>query len=93
MKNVKEIQLKKCIFLCLEEFRDIIQELFSPEVAVEWTVEGLDIRTPTDALPLEDIFEKLEEYFDVKSVTSFHSDHCEEEVGVWIVYKEKNTNN
>lgn len=94
MKNVTERQLKKCIFLRLEEYRDIIQKLFGPEVTIEWTVEGLDVHTPTDALPTGEIHEGLERYFDVRLVTSIHSDHCEEEPGVWITYKDnKITNN
>ncbi len=87
MKNIRPNQLKKCIFLELGEFENIICDAIE-DVTVEYTLEGLDIYTNEDGVPYEKICNLLAEYFDVKKVISFHSDHCEDSPGVWIVYKE-----
>ena len=90
MKNVKENQLKKCIFMGTDEFDTIIKKLFGKTTEVEFTLEGMWIGEPNDdccEIPFEDISEKLAEYFDVKNITSVHMDDCDE-IGVWICYKE-----
>ena len=90
MKNVRESQLKKCIFVELEAFTDIIEEITDGLLTVEYE-DGVYMThsqkaADTDTWWNEDILETLSKYFDVK-VTSFHSDSCEY-VGVWICYKE-----
>jgi hypothetical protein len=87
MKNVRPTQLKKCIFLTLDEFKDIILDAFEKTI-VEWTLEGLDIYDNTDCIPYEKICDVLAQHFDVKEVTTFHSDHCEDNPGVWVCYKD-----
>jgi hypothetical protein len=87
MKNVRENQLKKCIFLESEEFTDIIHEVLSPDVYVNFTIEGLDICTDDNVVDTDELHKALASYFDVKEVTSIHIDDCDF-IGVWIVYKD-----
>jgi len=89
MKNVRESQLKKCIFLTLEEFDETIKEIFGPEASTLYQYEGICIDSGNDDVEYDDdeIYARLSDYFDV-NVTSFHSDNCEY-VGVWVCYKER----
>lgn len=87
MINVKPNQLKKCIYLTLDEFKDIILDAFEMAI-VERTSEGLDIYDNTNCVPYEKICDVLAQHFDVKEVTSFHSDHCKNNPGVWVCYKD-----
>lgn len=94
MKNVRENQLKKCIFMELDEFTNLIEEITDGLQTVEYE-DGIYMTATqkaedTDTWWNEDILESLSKYFDVE-VTSFHSDSCEY-VGVWICYKEKEEN-
>lgn len=88
MKNVRENQLKKCIFVDSEEFTAIVQGLFENEnVDVTYTLEGLDICTDNDVVDVGELYEGLTKYFDVKEVTSVHIDDADF-IGVWVVYKD-----
>ena len=88
MKNVRENQLKKCIYVEAEDFTAIVQGLFENEhIDVTYTVEGLDICTDNDVVDVGELFEGLAKYFDVKEVTSIHIDDFDF-IGVWIVYKD-----
>jgi hypothetical protein len=87
MKNVRENQFKKCIFLDIDEFSEIIKGIFGRNTIVEYTLEGLSIYNEIDCLPNSEICEALANYFDVFEVTSFHADDCDY-IGVWVVYKE-----
>ena len=92
MKNVRETQLKKCIFIEGDEFTELIRS-FYPEVQprgrliVDYTLEGIDIYSDEVEINTDDIIRLLSEHFDVE-VTSFHMDDCEY-VGVWVAYKDK----
>lgn len=91
MKNVRENQLKKCIFMELDEFTNLIEKITDGLQTVEYE-DGIYMTSTqkaedTDTWWNEDILESLSKYFDVE-VTSFHSDSCEY-VSVWICYKEK----
>ena len=92
MRNVRESQLKKCIFIEGDEFTELIQS-FYPEVQqsasliVDYTLEGIDIYSDEIEINTDDIIRFLSEYFDVE-VTSFHMDDCEY-VGVWVAYKDR----
>lgn len=89
MKNVRETQLKKCIFMTLEEFEELINTLTNglKEVKFEFSVYITDSNKADDEETYwqEDICVTLSKYFDVE-VTSFHSDDCEYPC-VWICYK------
>lgn len=90
MKNVRENQLKKCIFMELDEYKDLIDRVTDGLKAVEYEF-GLfymytDKAENENTYWNEDIEETLSRYFDV-TVTSIHADDYEEYVGVWIVYK------
>ena len=90
MKNVKENQLKKCIFMELETFTDMIEKITDGLLTVECE-DGIYMTNSqkagdTNTWWNEDILETLSKHFDVE-VTSLHSDNYED-VGVWICYKE-----
>ena len=55
MKNVKENQLKKCIFLTQEEFDEIIVSIFGVTSTVTYTSEGVEIYVYGDCLNNNDI--------------------------------------
>lgn len=90
MKNVRENQLKKCIFMELDEFTRLVENLTDGLQTVEYEdgvyLISTDKADETDTYWNEAMTKTLSNYFDVE-VTSFHSDSCEY-VGVWICYKE-----
>ena len=86
MKNVKDNQLKTCIFLTAEEFTGIVHETLGNDVIVEYTLEGLDIYTDDNIVDVDELHEALQNHFGVQEITSIHMDDCDY-VGVWIVYK------
>ena len=86
MKNIKDYQLKKCIFMETEEFDKVIKKVFGDEFETEFSLEGMDVFSGIDGLTSEEINEGLSKYFDVE-VTSTHIDDCDC-IGVWICYKE-----
>ena len=87
MKNVKENQLKKCIFMITEDFKEVFVNVFGEydedtnEVDVEFDYDGIYFC----GISNEDVYTKLSEYFDI-NITSIHIDDCDT-IGVWIVYK------
>lgn len=90
MKNVKENQLKKAIFLEFNEFKKLVLKLTDGLKSVN-DENGIYFEDTTKAELTgiywnEDIYETLSKHFGVK-VTSVHSDSCDY-LGVWIVYKE-----
>lgn len=89
MKNVKENQLVKCIFLDLEEFEELIDELTNGLKKVEFEfsayITDSDKAEETEEYWEEDIKETLSKYFDVE-VVSYHSDDSEYS-GIWICYR------
>ena len=90
MKNVKESQLKRCIFMVLDEYSELILNLTDGLLEVEHEVDGLyhdhtEKADNTDTYWNEDLLVTLSKHFDVE-VTSVHSDCCEMP-GVWICYK------
>ena len=86
MKNVKDYQLKKCIFMETEEFDKIIKSIFGENYEAEFSLDGIDVSSEFDGLTNEELNEGLSSYFDV-TVTSVHIDDCDE-IGVWVCYKE-----
>lgn len=90
MKNVRENQLKKCIFMDTDEFKEIYVQVFgvydveTNQIDVEFnTCEGIYF----DGISNQDVYAKLSEYFEI-TITSIHLDDCEYP-GVWICYKEE----
>lgn len=94
MKNVENYSLKKCIFMSLEDFEDLVKEITNQKASVQYEYDGIFIETNHDYVDLDeeiyesDVLQLLSEYFDVE-VTSFHADDCDY-LCVWIVYKENN---
>ena len=91
MKNTEEYQLKKCIFIVLEDFQRLIEELTNGLKEAEYELDGLYFSDSEEAIKTsnywkEDILVTLSNYFDV-TVTSVHADDCGY-LGVWICYKE-----
>ena len=91
MKNVRENQLKKCIFLEEEEFTNILREVFEDDtIHVGLTLEGIDYYTDIEENEKlldnnDEINGRLSKYFDC-NVTSIHIDDCDY-VGIWVVYR------
>ena len=93
MRNVSSSMLKKCIFMDLEEFKDLINNVTGGLKRVKYEPDGIYYEDTDEAEEVETywnehITETLSKYFDVK-VTSIHADDCEY-VGVWICYKDEN---
>lgn len=88
MKNVRENQLKKCIFLNQCDFQQILCEVFDTNVYIHYSLEGCWYEADNDLdISDNDICVELSKYFDV-NVTSVHIDDCED-IGIWVVYKEE----
>ena len=90
MKNIKDNQLKKCIFMTFDEFKNLIEDVTDGLSTVEYECGGIFLShtekaEETDTYWNESITETLSRYFDVE-VTSFHSDDCDV-IGVWICYR------
>lgn len=89
MKNIKENQLKKCIFMTFDEFKSVIEEITTGLCTVEYEygvyLVDTDIALETYTTWEENILETLSKHFDVE-VTSYHSDSCDV-IGVWICYR------
>ena len=90
MRNVKENQLKKCIFVGFDEFKSIVESLTDGLKTVKYEFgiyyDDTEKATESDTYWNEDIKDTLSKYFDV-TVTSCHSDDAEY-IGVWICYEE-----
>lgn len=90
MKNVKDTQLKKAIFMEKEELEELVQELLGWELDIE--ADGIyadeEEINVTPGMDWEtELREKLSQYFDV-NITSIHTDQCIGDIGVWLVYKD-----
>ena len=96
MKNVTPHQIKKCIFVELEKFKEDTSKALGEDVVVSVDYEGIyferkdDINSEYDEcyLNFEEVIRKLESYYDV-TISSIHIDDCEI-TGVWICYKDNN---
>ena len=86
MKNVKDCQLKKCIFMETEEFNRIIKTVFGNEFEADFGLEGISVWSKAEGLSEKEINEGLSDYFDV-TVTSVHADDFDD-MGIWICYIE-----
>ena len=91
MRNTENYSLKKCIFMTLDEFDDLILELTKGLMCVEYEPDGFfySDTEKTEEIGIRwdgDIEETLSKYFDV-TVTSVHADDCDEP-GIWVCYKE-----
>ena len=86
MKNVKENQLKKCIFMETEEFNGIIKRVFGEEFEADFGLDGISVWSRAEGLSEKEINEGLSKYFDV-TITSVHVDDFDD-MGVWICYRD-----
>ena len=86
MKNVRESQLKKCIFLTEEELKEILESIYETTVIVHIAADGLWYESPID-IDDECLLQDLKEYFEVKEVQSIHCDDTTP-AGIWICYKD-----
>ena len=85
VKNIKDYQLKKCIFLTGDEFGRIVYDLLN--ATVEYTLEGWSVYDDEDIVDANKLYSALKEHFGLEQITSIHIDDCDYPVGVWIVYK------
>lgn len=79
MNNVRESQLKKCIFKEYDEFKRDVSAALGSNVTVECDYEGISFNYEGNVL------EGMSKYYGVE-VTSIHIDDCDI-IGVWIVYR------
>lgn len=90
MKNVKACQLKKCIFLTVEEYEEVLSQIFETRVTVHADLDGIWYdadKNDTDVNCDDNLHVLLADHFCVSEVTSVHADDCDY-VGIWICYKE-----
>lgn len=85
MKNVREYQLKKCIFKEYDEFKRDVAEILGNDVEISCDYDGIYFEANEDALCTEEVLAGMSKYYDVE-VTSIHIDDCEV-IGVWICYR------
>ena len=76
---------RNCLYFSAKEFAELMEKWFNAEV--EFSLDGIWVGTKTDEISMEEIYEKIEENFDVVKVTSIHMDDSED-IGVWAVYEE-----
>lgn len=91
MKNVRPNQLKKCIYLYCEEYKSILCEIFGESISIDECDGCVSIWNNgenTSEISFDDLTTALAKYFDVATIESVHVD-CDEYLGVWIVYAEK----
>lgn len=89
MKNIKDYQMKKCIFVKYDEFTRLVNTLIDDKIQVQFDNEswtGLTYSGEKDYYDNEKIWEVLSEHFGVE-VTSVHYDSYAP-VGFWIVYED-----
>ena len=85
MKNVRENQLKKCIFKEYDEFKRDVWEILGDDVEISCDYDGIYFECDDEALYTEEVLTGMSKYYDVE-VTSIHIDDCEV-IGVWICYR------
>ena len=85
MKNVKEYQLKTCIFKEYDEFKRDVAEMLGDDVKVGCDYDGIYFECNDELLYTEEILGGMSKYYGVK-VTSIHIDDSEY-FGVWICYR------
>ena len=85
MRNVRENQLKKCIFKLYSEFEKDVIDALGDDVEVSCDYDNIYFECNEEPLCTEEVLGGMSKYYDVE-VTSIHIDEYEP-VGVWIVYK------
>lgn len=79
-------QLKTCIFLTVEEFECVLNEIYGQHITVHCDLDGCWYESDKDLdICDSDICVELSRYYGV-NVTSIHVDDCDI-TGVWICYK------
>lgn len=89
MKNMDKNSIRTSIVTDLDGYEHILSDAFGRPVSVELVYDGLEITDMVKSREVEtdEIMKVLEGYFGVKEITSIHIDD-EENVGVWITFKE-----
>lgn len=90
IKHVHDNQLKKCIFFTLEDFEQMVNEMYhTGGIIAEVSYDGLSVYNGAtcETYDIPELCDRLCHYFNVSDVESVHTDHCEMP-GVWIVYEE-----
>lgn len=86
MKNVTQSMLKPSIFMPSDDFTKLVTDLF-PGVQINYDLDGINYEYEDNSFDTNTLPTKLAEYFDVKEITSIHSDNYDC-IGVWITYKD-----
>jgi hypothetical protein len=90
MKNIKNYKLKKCIYMSVNDFSDLIYKITDGLTQIEYE-NGIYLTHSKKAKEKdeywnEDIKNTLSKYFDIE-IISYHVDFMDS-VGVWICYKD-----
>lgn len=90
MKNVKQNEIKKCIFKRYHEFRHIIEDITDGLMTCDYDLDGIcmmgtEKADETGRCWNGNILAALSNYFEA-DVTSFHADDADQ-LCVWICYK------
>lgn len=86
MRNVTKEQQKKCIYMLLIDFEDVIKRV-TPDIWVSYIRNKISLDTYIGkSFNKRKYLDELSKYFDV-NVTGVHLD-SDDDKGVWIVYKE-----
>lgn len=100
MKNVTKYNLKNCIFKTEEEMLEDLKEMFLQDIKISCVLDGIYIEKiitqsedemEVESITREELFDKLAEYYDVKEITSIHTDNSEY-LSFWICYKNDTEN-
>lgn len=77
---------KNTFFIPLDEFRDVMYELFADVAGFDVDFDAFD-GIGFDGVTTDEVHKRLGNHLGVE-ITSFHTDHADY-TGVWVVYKPK----
>ncbi len=77
---------KNCFFIPLDDFRNVMNELFADIAAFDVDFDAFD-GIGFDGVTTDEIHKRLGDRLDVE-IISIHTDHADY-TGVWVVYKPK----
>lgn len=90
MKNITKAEVKSCIVKEWNEYESIVKQIYAGhKIDLSYSEEGISHCIDDDCPYIDDLYEKLANYFDVKEVQSIHIDDSDySAVMVWICYCE-----
>lgn len=71
----------------MESHSIFIEQISKLSIKIYCKLDGISYDYEENILDINILHAKLAGYFDVKEITSVHSDNCDY-IGVWIIYKD-----